>query len=268
MNTPSSFVAKMPTGPKFKTPSRPRKRSSAPSSARTLALTLVLAAAAQLTALPYAKGQATSTPLSSQPRLTAQAQCTDIDLSRPGGSMHCQPIYNQSLPESTVPDASLCDAIAATEVWDAYRWNERESSTADCATFDTSSPVRSAALETLTNPSSSQELAWGFEHITFNAMAFHGGCRARVFQSNPSDAWAAAVTSGAPGVLWQNEQWQQTPNYGVNHAAVIVARTWRDGECQFRIRDSYGQDRHSLGEFWVRESILANWLARVGEIQN
>jgi len=351
----------------LKTPRRARTIPSTQSSARALAVMLVLTALAHAPNTPRATAQTPAPLLPSQPQLTAQAQCTDIDLTRPGSSMHCQPIYNQSLPASTVPDASLCYAIAATEVWDAYRWNERRTTTADCATFETTSPVHAAALYTLTNPSERQELAWGFEHITFNALAFHGGCRARALQSNPSDVWAAAAyaligdpslalgylenpsdscptetahtpisdtewartlselcdlpsarvptladtptmtahhttrtnsrsniihrqlerglpaaivhgsgladaaasfESEEPGVLWQNEQWQQTASYGVNHATVIVARAWRGGECQFRIRDSYGQNTHTLGEFWVRESLLADWLARVGEVQN
>jgi hypothetical protein len=281
--------------------------------------------------------------------------------------MHCQPIYNQRRPDSTVPDAAICYAIAATEVWDAYRWNERGTTTADCDTFETSSPVHAAAQYTLTNPSARQDLAWGFENPTFNELAYHGGCRASALHSNPSEVWAAAAyaligdpslalgyldnpshrcptetahtpisdtewartliqlcdlpgarvprladtpmmtthyatrgnarsdiihrqlerglpaaivhgsnlaaaaaqfESGAPGVLWQNEHWRQTANYGVNHATVIVARAWRGGECQFRIRDSYGQNTHTLGEFWVRESLLADWLTRVLEVQN
>ncbi len=86
-------------------------------------------------------------------------------------------------------------------------------------------------------------------------------------------AAAAAFERGAPrvvrkGVVWRNEQWRPTQNYGNDHGTVIMARAWRNGECQFPIRDSYGQDRHTLGEFWVRESLLAHWLARVGEVQN
>jgi hypothetical protein len=91
--------------------------------------------------------------------------------------MHCQPIYNQSLSDSTVPDAGICYAIAATEVWDAYRWNERGTTTADCSTFETTSPVHAAALYALTNPSDRQNLAGGWEDITFNAVAVHGGSR-------------------------------------------------------------------------------------------
>jgi hypothetical protein len=59
-----------------------------------------------------------------------------------------------------------------------------------------------------------------------------------------------------------------TENFGSNHATVIVARAWMNGECHFRIRNSYGRNTHYAGEFWASESTLSDWLIAVGEVRD